>query len=315
MSSNIKISVIIPTYKRAKDLKRAVNSVQNQTMKDIEILVIDDNDPDSKDRLETESVMLPIIKEDNRVKYIQHKKNLNGAAARNTGIKRSKGKYVAFLDDDDYYLPNKLETNFATLESLSKEYACVISNCFAVKNGKIVRTIDVDGEEKPLQKVLSCTYRIGSVSNLFVRKQVLEEVGGFNEKLRRHQDYDVEAKIFSRYKVKKIPECLFCVELYSEHTNIPNIDKAIEYRRVFMQLHTSLINEFSKNEINQIYSASYYNLCELAIKNKRLKKAKKLLDIANRYNRLSLKKRIILIIKTIFVFFPEDIKLKMRFGR
>ena len=94
------VSVIIPTYKRSEMLPRAVESALNQTYSNIEVVVVDDNDPESTWRKDTSERMLQ-FKNDNRVKYICHEKNSNGSVARNTGIKNSAGSIIAFLDDDD----------------------------------------------------------------------------------------------------------------------------------------------------------------------------------------------------------------------
>ena len=98
-----KVSIIIATYHRYDLLPRAVKSALAQTHKDIEIIVVDDNPPESKERTETEKVMSEFT--DSMVQYIQNIKNSGGAVTRNNGIKRATGDFIAFLDDDDEYLP------------------------------------------------------------------------------------------------------------------------------------------------------------------------------------------------------------------
>ena len=99
----IKVSVIITTYKRADMLSRAINSVLNQTYKNIEVIVVDDNGNGSEYRLKTEIIMNKYSQIDN-LKYIKHKENKNGSAARNTGIREATGDIICFLDDDDWNL-------------------------------------------------------------------------------------------------------------------------------------------------------------------------------------------------------------------
>src|SRR5690554_1142633 len=101
------VSVIIPTYGRPSHLLRAVHSVLNSCYKLIEVIVVDDNDPSSKFRSDTEYLMEKFSDFQNVI-YLKHDKNKNGAAARNTGLKYCAGKYVCFLDDDDEFLPKKL---------------------------------------------------------------------------------------------------------------------------------------------------------------------------------------------------------------
>lgn len=106
---NSKVSVIIPTYKRSEYLERAIDSVLNQTYSNIEIIVVDDNNPSSTYRTNTINKMQK-YKCNEKVKYIQNTENLGGALARNVGITKATGDLITFLDDDDIYLPRKIET-------------------------------------------------------------------------------------------------------------------------------------------------------------------------------------------------------------
>ena len=108
------VSVIIPSYKGADKLRRAINSISDQTYQNIEIIVVDDNNPDTAERIQTESVIASLHLPN--LKYIRHPENMNGSAARNTGIRAAKGKYTAFLDDDDIYLPCRVEKSVAALK-------------------------------------------------------------------------------------------------------------------------------------------------------------------------------------------------------
>jgi glycosyltransferase involved in cell wall biosynthesis len=103
-----KVSVIIPTYKRSEFLERAIESVLNQSYSNLEIVVVDDNEIDSRYRIDTEKEMLKYSK-DPRVVYIKNKRNVGGALARNIGINQATGDYIAFLDDDDIYLQDKIK--------------------------------------------------------------------------------------------------------------------------------------------------------------------------------------------------------------
>jgi len=102
------VSVIIPTYKRPNMLGRAIDSVLEQSYSNIEVIVVDDNSDGDKYRLETIQYMERYA-DDPRVKYIKHKINQSGSAARNTGIQNSVGEYIAFLDDDDYFFKDRVK--------------------------------------------------------------------------------------------------------------------------------------------------------------------------------------------------------------
>src|SRR6056297_1399486 len=109
------VSVIVPTYNRADSLPRTIDSVLAQTHDDLELVVVDDASTD-----DTETVVERY--EDDRVTYLEHATNRGGSAARNTGIRASDGDYVAFLDSDDEWHPEKLERQVRELESRSEEW-------------------------------------------------------------------------------------------------------------------------------------------------------------------------------------------------
>jgi glycosyltransferase involved in cell wall biosynthesis len=103
------VSVVIPTYSRNEMLIRAIESVLNQSYKNFEIIVIDDNDEKSEFRIKTEFIMKR-YEQNPKIRYIKNKVNLGGAGSRNVGILQANGKYIALLDDDDEYLPNNIES-------------------------------------------------------------------------------------------------------------------------------------------------------------------------------------------------------------
>ena len=119
-----KVSIVIPTYKRADKLNRALESCLKQTYENIEIIVVDDNVEGSSYRNETEKTMKKYL-EQKKVKYIKMKKNGGGAAARNFGIDNATGDYIAFLDDDDEFVYNKIEKhlNFMISNNLDASFS------------------------------------------------------------------------------------------------------------------------------------------------------------------------------------------------
>jgi len=129
-----KVSVIIPTYNRANFLRSAIQSVLNQTFKDFEVIVVDDASTDNTRQLIHEFV-------DDRICYIAHNKNRGGSASRNTGIESSKGKFIAFLDDDDMWMPTKLEKQLL-LVNMNPEISVVYTGARIIdKDGKAGRQL------------------------------------------------------------------------------------------------------------------------------------------------------------------------------
>ncbi len=91
----IKISVIIPTFGNPQFLKNTIKSVLCQTFKEFELIIVDDNNPQTEARKLTEQIVNSFLSADSRVKYLKHEKNMNGAVARNTGFAAAQGKYIS----------------------------------------------------------------------------------------------------------------------------------------------------------------------------------------------------------------------------
>ncbi|MGN0620893.1 MAG: glycosyltransferase [Porcipelethomonas sp.] len=201
------ISCIITTYKREVPiLKRAVDSIVNQTYKDIEIIVVNDA-PDQADLREEIKLMLQDYNFD--IKYIVHDVNKGACAARNTGISASAGEYIAFLDDDDEWIENKLEIQ---LQEIEKDNSALVYGDYVF--------IDAQGEEhikKPSFKYLTgkndfekllCFNYIGSTSFPLIRTSALKSAGGFNINLKSSQDHEMWLKIAENNKISYIEKPL-----------------------------------------------------------------------------------------------------------
>jgi len=181
------VSVIIPTYKRPDKLRRAINSVVNQTYQNWELFVVDDNDKKSKFRIITED-LIEEYKNNSKIYYLKHRKNRGGSAARNTGIRNSNGEHIALLDDDDYWLPDKLHLQVCRLENLDQEWGGVYTQKI-LDRGKDQIIINVEDKGILTEKVLLLEDEI-STSSLFLRRIVFEDIGYFDEKFERHQDVE-----------------------------------------------------------------------------------------------------------------------------
>ena len=105
---NSLVSIVMPTYKGTDNICMAIEGALHQTYKPIEIIVVDDNGEGTEEQKKTEVLLSKYISS-KKIKYIKHKYNINGSAARNTGMKVAKGEYFSFLDDDDYLFPDKIE--------------------------------------------------------------------------------------------------------------------------------------------------------------------------------------------------------------
>ena len=206
MSKSI-VSIIIPTFKRNQCLKRAINSVLNQTFNEFEIIVVDDNNEGSRYRKLNEKLMED-YKDNEKVIYIKHQQNLNGAAARNTGIKFSKSKYIAFLDDDDEYLPEKTELQINVLEKLDKTWGAVYCGYSKYINNKLIST-DLNSKYGNLKiKLLLMENPIAAGSTLLIKRSILNELNGFDITFSRHQDWELLMRFFKKYKIAYVNQNL-----------------------------------------------------------------------------------------------------------
>lgn len=272
------ISIVIPTYKNNGSLVKSIDSVLSQTYEgEIEIIVVDDNDPNSEARVVTELIMKKYSGCKN-VYYIRHEVNKNGAAARNTGIKASKGEYIAFLDDDDLFLPEKLEKQLAYLQAHPEFDA---TYCLAQNYDKtpITATPYTGDVSKHLLMLESNMF----TPSLMFRRDSLLAINGFDESFRRHQDYELLLRFFEAgYKMGCVPEVL--IELgNSEGQNAPNGKKLEELKAFFFSKFERFINKYDKEDpgyANKVYATHYALVFVKYLKDKKIFNA---IRIFNKY--------------------------------
>lgn len=258
------VSVIIPTYKNRGGLKKSIDSVLSQNYAPFEVIVVDDNDPDSSWRKNTEAIMDEFIS-DHRVVYVKHETNKNGAAARNTGIKISKGEFIAFLDDDDVFLPNKLVKQIDYIDS-NPDVQCVY--CLARKNGKDIKTDPYEGDVT--EHLLLEESHMFTPSLLF-KADAIKKIKGFDEFFYRHQDYDLLLRFFKEgYKIGCLREVL--IEIGSNQgENIPNGENLNNIKSYFFMKFGPYINDIdkvNKGYYNKVYVRHYTSVFLNHIKNK-----------------------------------------------
>jgi len=250
MNNSPLVSIIIPTYKRPATLDRAINSVLNQTYDNIEIIIVDDNGKGSRFQKKTEKQMKK-YDQNEKIKYIKHKVNKNGAAARNTGIEDANGDYIAFLDDDDEFLSKKIELQVNKLEILDEEWGGVYSGFIKKFRGNIISQSDKLEEGALKKELLMDKFHIGSGSNLFFRRNVVKTLDGFDENFERHQDLEILVRFFRKYKLAKLQEKLLIVNDY-ENFNLEG-DDMLKLKKKYLKKFRSDIQTFSKKTQKKIY--------------------------------------------------------------
>jgi glycosyltransferase involved in cell wall biosynthesis len=192
------ISVVIPAYGQPDLLRNALESVNQQTVDQIEVIVVDDGSPNSLDSI--------VSSFGDWAKLVRHETNKGAAAARNTGIKHASGEYIAFLDADDIWKPTKLEKQLSVLENTD--------DVGLVYTGFV--QYELDGSEwERYPEARGNIYvdelerdRVHPTSTVMVRRDVLAEVGGFDTNLPSRQDYDLWLRITEHYEVDYVDEIL-----------------------------------------------------------------------------------------------------------
>lgn len=226
------ISCVITTYKRPTYiLKRAIDSIVNQTYKNIELIIV--NDAPQEYQLGEDIKTLLEEYKSIPVNYIVHSKNMGACQARNTGIKNARGKFIAFLDDDDEWLPEKIEEQYSLIKDT--EIALVYCSHYEIfKNNKprlikepLARTgLNNDEFDRLLRENF-----IGSTSYPLLRLDIVKQLGGFDVNIKSSQDHELWIRIAKEYPILYCDKPLvnyYCSEI-SISSDSNNCREGFEY--------------------------------------------------------------------------------------
>jgi glycosyltransferase involved in cell wall biosynthesis len=180
-----KVSVIIPAYQSVGYIAQALNSVFRQTFADFEVIVVNDGSP------ETDTLERILSFYSSRIVYIKQE-NRGPSGARNNGILRARCKYVAFLDSDDYWLPEHLENQIALLESDSA-VSLVYADCILIKDDVPFGTVfSLEPQSRPVTLDALLEWRsTPCTSSIVASREAIMSAGLFDETIRRCEDFDL----------------------------------------------------------------------------------------------------------------------------
>ncbi len=192
-----KISIIIPTFNRRDYITIALDSVLKQTYKDYEIIIIDDGSSD-----DTKEVLKPY--QDNIRYFYQDNKGI--PTTRNRGIREARGDYIAFLDSDDFWLPEKLERQIECFSNNSR-YGMVATRCSSITPDGRLRKKNRPGKSG---WVLIDLFKANFIrtSSAMIKKECFDKIGMFDESLPECEEYDLWLRIARKYPVGFINEPL-----------------------------------------------------------------------------------------------------------
>ncbi len=252
------ISVVITTYKRPYGtLLRAVQSVLSQTYTTFELIIVDDSPADYCDR---ESIRQSILElNDQRIVYIQHEVNKGACAARNTGIQHASGRYIAFLDDDDEWLPKKLELQYKRMTETKADLVYAGSRTIYESHGQVrkvaIRNATTTGYVFDLLMIENF---IGSTSFVLVRKEALLRSGNFNERIKSAQDYELWLRIAKNGLVEAVNEPLVNYYVHEDERISTNLDSRIHGKEMILELYDDYLAEHPKVKAIKLHKLLRY---------------------------------------------------------
>lgn len=261
MKENRLVSCIIPSYKRNDMITRAIDSVLAQTYSNIEILVVDDNEKGSTYSIALEKIIDGYKNE--RIRLLTQPRHINGAAARNFGIKHSNGEYIAFLDDDDEWLPTKIEEQINFLAN-NQEFDAASTLSSVYTGGKLIYSQKEYNVDNLQLKVF--LRQVGIATTTFLAsKESLVNMGAFDEALQRHQDLQLFVAYLERYKIGLVPKVL--VKMYSDsEINRPDSYKLIQIKKNFFKSVDRFFNKYSKSTRKRIICNHNFEIAYVAFK-------------------------------------------------
>ena len=274
------ISIIIPAYNCSKSISRSIDSVIKQTYSNWELLIIDDGSTDK-----TKEIVEEYITKNPKLKYYHQENSGAPASPRNNGIRRSKGNYIAFLDHDDEWLPEKLAKQVLLFENLDiQNIGFVACNVYTIEenNKKIIK---LKNRGNILEALLEGDF-IYSCSSVMIKKDVFQKVGLFDENLKCADDWDMWLKISSAgYNFNFVDEPILNYYIHNNNTSktIGNLkihleqeyilkkypqfysNKKINYTLGIGFLQADSINRAKKYLLKSLTIKPFFNLFEVKI--------------------------------------------------
>ncbi|MBX4189727.1 glycosyltransferase family 2 protein [Candidatus Parcubacteria bacterium] len=223
----INVSVVIPTHNRPHLLKKAITSVLNQDYKDFELIVVDDGLSERADQVVGTF-------HDPRIVYIKNEKEMGGSVARNNGIKASQGNFIALLDDDDEWVPEKLKIQMDAFESTPSDVGFCFCAVINLLNEKKIVTQVPEGIADYHKRALS-NFKSFLTVTLIIKKEVFGVSGMFDEKFPSHQEADLMIRITRNFKGLGINKPLVLVNMSHDADQVGrNQNKKILGRKMIL---------------------------------------------------------------------------------
>jgi glycosyltransferase involved in cell wall biosynthesis len=268
MTGGSLVSAVVPTFKREKKLRRAIESIDAQTYNHIEVVIVNGDPETSVDHIESSEY---------QTKHIQHDKNYGISKSRNDGIKKAEGEYIAFLDDDDEWKSQKIEKQVNKFRSCDPECGLVYSGRELIKNGKTT-DIQIPINRGDVFSTLLCKNFVGSETAV-VKASCIDDVGSFNTDLNFAEDYDLWLRIARKYKIEVVAKSLAINHIHSQDSL--SSDPERRYRGMCTLIH-KYKRDLEKNPT--ALAQRYYRLAVVAHQTGRTAKSLRCLTISLWYD-------------------------------
>jgi glycosyltransferase involved in cell wall biosynthesis len=244
-----RISVIIPTFNHGRFIEKTIESVLNQSFQDLEIIIVDDHSTDN-----TKTVVQKYL--DSRVYFIRHDINRGPGAARNTGIQCSAGTYIAFLDSDDEWAPEKLQLQLDLFTEGSYDLGLIYSAAeFVTNNVSII--IHCKVHDDAFKSLLEANGIVCGGSSAMIKRKCIETVGLFDESMLSSEDWDMWLRIAKSYKIKFVDKVLVRCNTHASNISA-DMARTITGRERLLLKHVEAYKYYPDIHAQQYYKLGIY---------------------------------------------------------
>ncbi len=260
------VTAVITTHKRSPEIvERALNSILAQTHKDMEVFVVDDSPSEYESRSSVKHMVESYA--DRNVIYIAHSECMGACAARNTGLEAANGEFIGFLDDDDEWLPTKIEEQLKGFDWEDVALVYCGNKVLYESTGQVVERQMLYTRENVYEKLMYRNF-IGSTSFPLLRTSALRKIGGFDIEMQSAQDYDVWVRIAKEFSVNYIAKSLVLYHFHEGDQITKNSTKKIMgMERIILKN-----SDFLKKN-RGAYWVNYMSLIQWYVKDGKRKKA------------------------------------------
>lgn len=267
------VSVITITRNRARIIGRAISSVLNQTYRNFEYIIVDGASEDNTYEVVTSF-------QDPRINYIRLGSNIFGPEIIDIAVNNCSGRYITFLDDDDEYLPPKIEKQVEHMSRLPEEFGFIYCwmDYYDDQTNKLVMKWHPKNKGNVFLNQIE-KQSIGGTPTLFLRKEAYSKIGGFNKKLRAVADYEFSTRLSKYYLTDYVPEVLVKVHInhgYQRLTTEPmdmiRIEKLIEFHEYYLEEFKDSFEKYPFLQLDHLNS-----LARLYYSSKKIEKGKSIL--------------------------------------